>query len=42
MRRACLRRSALLVLARVSLSLPEGYVKKGYLIASEGGGARAA
>lgn len=33
-----LRRSALLVLARVSLSLPEGYVKKGYLIANEGAG----
>lgn len=29
-------RSALLVLARVSLSLPEGYVKKGYLITNEG------
>lgn len=35
-----LRRSALLVLARVSLSLPEGYVKKGYLITNEGAGGR--
>ena len=35
-----LRPSALLVLARVSLSLPEGYVKKGYLIANEGAGGR--
>lgn len=40
MREESLRPSALLVLARVSLSLPEGYVKKGYLIANEGADGR--